>query len=218
MDIPSVHDADQAVLRIEPHDGPASLVFTRAGMIGLTGCNADGLALVVNALATLPASTAGLPVAFIIRGILGHRSLTEAVRFARDVPHATGQHYGIASPSGLVSIEGWSTGVAIDEEPGTKILHTNHPLLTAETSDDAEPIYRRLRTRERLDYVERGAAVERTAAGLQTLLSDRSVPISLAADQPSMTFGAVVYECDVPPRIWVAPGPPHVTAFQQVAW
>src|SRR5918998_6740954 len=48
MDIPNIHDGTQAVLRIEPEDGPAALIFTRAGMIALTGCNADGLAVVVN--------------------------------------------------------------------------------------------------------------------------------------------------------------------------
>ena len=33
-----------------------------------------------------------------------------------------------------------------------------------------------------------------------------------------MTFGAVVYECTVPARMWVTPGPPHLNAFRQVAW
>ena len=47
MDIPNIHDGTQAALRIEPAPGPAALVFTHAGMIGPTGCNVDGLAVVV---------------------------------------------------------------------------------------------------------------------------------------------------------------------------
>ncbi len=75
MDIPNIHDGTQAVLRIEPENSPAALVFTRAGMIGLTGCNEDGLAVVVNNLDMLPASRTGLPVAFVIRGILERQTL-----------------------------------------------------------------------------------------------------------------------------------------------
>jgi hypothetical protein len=53
---------------------------------------------------------------------------------------------------------------------------------------------------------------------LQELLSDCTVPVSLGADRPSMTFGAVVYECSLPARMWVAPGPPHEKPFREMEW
>jgi isopenicillin-N N-acyltransferase-like protein len=218
MDIPNIHDGTQAVLRVEPKDSPAALIFTRAGMIGLTGCNEDGLAVVVNNLDMLPTSPTGLPVAFVMRGILERRSLAAAVDFVSQVAHATGQHYGIAAPDGLGSVEGWASGVAVDAETGTRVLHTNHPLQTVETVGDAESRYRRSRTRQRLEYLEREAGPSRDVVGLQELLSDCTVPVSLGAERPSMTFGAVVYECTVPARMWVTPGPPHVHDFRQVEW
>jgi hypothetical protein len=218
MDIPSIHDRTQAVLRIEPEDGPAALIFIRAGMIGLTGCNEDGLAVVVNNLDMLPASRTGLPVAFAIRGILERRTLADAVAFVSQVAHATGQHYGIAAPEGLASVEAWATGVAPKAESMTRLLHTNHPLHTDETVGDTEARYQRSRTRQRLDYLEREAGPSRDVRGLQELLSDCTVPISLGAERPSMTFGAVVYECSLPARMWVAPGPPHLHDFREVAW
>ena len=217
MDIPSVHDGTQATLRIEPEDAPAALVFTRAGMIGLTGCNAAGLAVVVNNLETLPTSEAGLPVAFVLRGVLERRTLAEAIAFLRDVPHATGQHYGVAGPDGLASVEGWAGGTAVDPGAGTRLLHTNHPLLTEATAGDVETPYRRSRTRERLAYLQREAGGRRDVAGVQELLADRTTPISLAADRPGMTFGAVVYACEAPARMRVAPGPPHETPFVEVS-
>ena len=70
----------------------------------------------------------------------------------------------------------------------------------------------------RLDYLEREAGPSRDVVRLQELLSDCTVPVSLGAEQPSMTFGAVVYECTVPTGMWVTPGPPHVHAFHQVEW
>jgi isopenicillin-N N-acyltransferase-like protein len=218
MDIPNVHDGTQAVLRLVPDHSPAALVFTHAGMIGLTGCNENGLAVVVNNLDMLPASRTGLPVAFAIRGILAQRTLADAVDFVSGVPHATGQHYGIAAPEGLASVEGWATGVVVNVESGTRLLHTNHPLYTDQTIGDAESRYQRSRTRERLDYLQREAGPRRDVPGLQALLSDCTVPISLGADRPSMTFGAVVYECSLPARMWVAPGPPHVKSFREVEW
>src|SRR5215213_1225218 len=218
MDIPNVHDGTQAVLRIEPDDSPAALVFTHAGMIGLTGCNANGLAVVVNNLDMLPASRTGLPVAFVLRGILARPTLADAVDFVSQIPHATGQHYGMAAPEGLASVEGWATGVAANGKLGTRLLHTNHPLYTDQTIGDAESRYQRSRTRQRLDYLEREAGPRRNVRGLQELLSDCTVPVSLGADRPSMTFGAVVYECTVPARMWVAPGPPHERSFREMEW
>lgn len=218
MDIDRYHDGAQALLRIAGGDGPDQLVFTYAGMLGLTGCNDAGVAVVVNNLDTLPASPTGLPVACAIRGILGHRHLTEAVGFVGAVPHATGQHYGLASPDGLASIEGWATGIAAAGAGSARLLHTNHPLYTAETIGDPEASYRSTRTRERLAYLEREAGPRRDAVGVQALLADRTVPVSIDAARPSMTFGAVVYECAAPPRIWLAPGPPHAVPFGAVAW
>ena len=216
MDIPSLFDGAQAVISHTSDDDRTTRVFTYAGMIGLTGCNADGVAVVVNNLDVLPTSASGLPVAFVIRGILQQRTLEDAVGFAHEVPHATGQHYGIGSPDGLGSVEGWGGGVAVHEGPGSRLLHTNHPLMSQDACDDAERTYQRSSSRERLSYVERESEADRDIEGVQTLLRDRTVPVSLATERFFMTFGAVVYECDVPARMWLAPGPPHETPFLRV--
>lgn len=218
MDINAFHDGAQALLRIDGGESPDALVFTRAGMIGLTGCNAAGLAVVVNNLDVLPTSPSGLPVAFAIRGVLERRSLADAVGFLEEVSHATGQHYGIAGPEGLASVEAWATGITVGAEPGPRLLHTNHPLSTDQVSAGAEARYQQSRSRERLAYLEREAGACRDVPGLQALLADRTVPVSLDASTPGMTFGAVVYECTVPATMLVAMGPPHLTPFQPVPW
>ena len=217
MDIPGIHNGTHAVLRVIDESGFEVTVFTYAGMIGLTGCNAAGVALVVNNLDMLPGSLSGLPVGFVIRGILQRGTLHDAATFARAVPHATGQHYGIASPDGLASIEGWATGVAESETGDGMLLHTNHPLYTDEPVGDVEARYQWSRTRERLALVADGIPACQDVSGLQLLLADRTVPVSLDVSRSTMTFGAVVYECRVPPRMWVSPGPPHLYAFQDVA-
>lgn len=218
MDINNFHDGAQAVLRLAGDDMPEAFVFTRAGMIGLTGCNAAGMAVVVNNLDVLPASPTGLPVAFAIRGALAQRSLADMVRFLAAVPHATGQHYGLAGPPGLASVEAWATGVNANANPGARLLHTNHPLSTDPVAADAERRFQGSRTRERLAYLEQEAIACHDALSVQNLLADRTIPVSIERDAPSMTFGAVVYECSVPPAMQVAPGPPHRTPFHHIGW
>lgn len=218
MDINRFHDGAQVVLRVEGGGAPDVLVFTRAGMIGLTGCNAEGVAVVVNNLDVLPASTAGLPVAFAVRGVLERESLAEAVRFLEEIPHATGQHYGLAGPEGLASVEAWATGSVTGAAQSARILHTNHPLATEPAAADAETRFRWSRTRERLEYLERESSACHDADDVQNLLADRTVPVSIDSDAPSMTFGAVVYECSVPAAMRVAMGPPHRTPFRRVGW
>jgi hypothetical protein len=217
MDIPRVHDGTQAVLRVLDTSGLEVRVFTYAGMVGLTGCNSAGVALVVNNLDMLPGSLTGLPVGCVIRGILDQETLAEAVQFALRVPHATGQHYGMASPDGEASVEGWATGVADMAIGDGPLLHTNHPLYTDEPVGDVEARYQWSRTRERLAFVTGGVAACKDVLDLQRLLADRTVPVSIDASRSSMTFGAVIYECSVPPQMWVTPGPPHEYAFQHVS-
>jgi hypothetical protein len=216
MDIPRVHDGTQSVLRVSDYSGLELTVFTYAGMVGLTGCNSAGVALVVNNLDMLPGSLSGLPVACVIRGILERDTRQAATEFALPVPHATGQHYGIAATDGVASIEGWANGVAASANDDA-LLHTNHPLYADEPVGDVAARYQWSRTRERLAFVESEFASCQDVRGVQRLLADRTVPVSIDASRSSMTFGAVIYECSVPPRMWVTPGPPHQYAFQEVS-
>jgi len=186
-------------------------------MIALNGCNDAGIGVVVNNLEMLPSSTRGLPVAFVIRGLLERTSLKEASAFLRDAPHAIGQHYALGSPEGFASFECSARGV-IQDSTTERVLHTNHPLLAVDCVGDPEAAYVRSRTRERyaflLDRVSESEEVDR--AVVEDVLADTSVPVSLTPGRGVMTFGAVCIELSVPPRMRVAPGPPHQTPFVEV--
>jgi hypothetical protein len=126
MDIPSLHDGCQIALRVAPDDDrPATVMLSYAGMIGLTGANEAGIGVVVNNLDMLAADMRGLPVAFVLRGILARRTLAQAAAFVQAVPHAIGQHYGIGSPEGIRSFEGWGGGVVETPPDAPRLLHTN---------------------------------------------------------------------------------------------
>ena len=216
MDIPSLHDGTQVVLRIRPPDGPEALVFAYAGMIALNGCNAAGVGVVVNALEVLPSSIRGLPVAFVLRGVLARTSLAGAVEFVRSVPHASGQHYALGGPDGLASLECSANGAVEDAAVNGRVLHTNHPLVCTDLACDPEQSFARSRTRERHAYLLERAPACAACDDVERLLADTSVPVSLAPGRGYMTFGAVSMKLTVPPRLRVAPGPPHGTPFVEV--
>src|SRR5436190_7330383 len=96
MDLPEVMDGGQTILRSTAPDGTRTVVLTAAGMIGLTGCSSAGVGVCVNTLSMLNHSPDGLPVAFVVRGLLERRSLAGAEAFLRAVPHASGQHHAVA--------------------------------------------------------------------------------------------------------------------------
>ena len=218
MDIPSVHDGTQTVLRLRSPDGREALVFTFAGMIGLNGCNEAGVGVVVNNLAMLASSPQGLPVAFVVRGILERSTLEEASAFVRNVPHATGQHYAIGSPQGLASFECSASGVVPAPMVGDRVLHTNHPLVSSDMVGDPEPAYTRSRTRQRYAYICQCTPTLTSQAAVEDALADTSVPVSLARGDGFMTFGAVSMELTAPPRMRVAPGPPHCMPYVEVGF
>ncbi len=216
MDIPSIHDGCQIALRVAPDDRPAVVALSYAGMIGLTGANDAGIGVVVNNLETLPTRRHGLPVAFVLRGILARATPADAAAFVQAAPHAPGQHYAIGGPDGIRSFEGWGGGVAETTPDGRNVLHTNHPLGGQAAVGDTETIYARSRTRERLACLDGHAARLVDRAGLEAALADTSVPISIAPRAGFMTFGAISMTLTAPPAVRIAPGPPHLTTFARV--
>src|SRR5690606_2266229 len=94
MDLNNWMDGFQVVMRIRQHDKvPGQLILTCAGLIGLTGMNHRGVGVCVNTLMPLRADTDGLPVAFMVRGLLACDSPEDALSFIQQTPHASGQNY-----------------------------------------------------------------------------------------------------------------------------
>ncbi|KAI9027802.1 acyl-coenzyme A:6-aminopenicillanic acid acyl-transferase-domain-containing protein [Hyaloraphidium curvatum] len=229
MDIPDFHDGSQVVVRhhlSDAGDGPSALlVFTAAGLIALFGCNSSGLAVAVNNLSTLPTSDSGLPVAFVIRSLLERTDISSAETFLKSVGHAIGQHYALASPEGLRSVEAGAGGsVYRDEGVSDILLHTNHPLTPGAKScsiADDDPGF----SRARLGVISSAAPNLKSEKDLMAALADRSAPVSRSRDPTVagpqfLTFGSFV-SCSrtgAAPRFWVAPGPPHLVDFKEVPW
>lgn len=128
MDLPGHYDGTQTLLRIAEPGGLRAMVFTPAGLIGTTGLNGRGLGVCVNTLDQLGHRRDGLPVAFVMRGLLERETLDDALAFVHDVEHASGQNYAIGDPERIVDVECSARQVSVFAPMATRVYHTNHPL------------------------------------------------------------------------------------------
>ena len=152
MDLESFRDGYQTVLRVAPEgDLPEQLVFSHAGMVGLCGVNSAGVAIACNNLSQLNHKTSGLPVAFVVRGILQRSTFDDALSALLEMSHASGQNYTICGADGRVAmVEGSANGSELyfrsDDAKGVQAMraptsmlgfecHTNHPLASSDLSE-----------------------------------------------------------------------------------
>jgi isopenicillin-N N-acyltransferase like protein len=105
MDTPGWFAELRVAIRSDEENGLSTLAFTIAGVLSLCGVNSAGVGVWCNALYQVPSSPDGVPVTCIVRHLLSQPSLAGARAFAQSVPHASGQHYLLASPEGIASLE-----------------------------------------------------------------------------------------------------------------
>jgi isopenicillin-N N-acyltransferase like protein len=220
MDLPSHYDGTQVLLRLRPTRGAETMVFTPSGLLGTTGLNQDGVAVCCNSLPHLRHRASGLPVGFVLRGLLAKRTLADAVAVLQAVPHATGQNYMVGEPGAIRDFE-CSAGQVSEVKPsGSLIKHTNHPLANDDIdSEEAGQAEFRSTTRSRLARLGAelgGLGARATVSDVARTLSDREVPVSVPRGSDWMTLGSVIMELSSEPVLHIAPGPPADTPYTEV--
>jgi isopenicillin-N N-acyltransferase-like protein len=223
QDIPGFYHGFPTVLRIRhPEVGPEALVFTIPGLIALNGLNSRSVGVCVNAVTQLAYSLKGLPVAFVIRGILQQKTYEDAVKFLRDIPPAAPQNYALGGPSAAGCFER-SAGRMVQFVPfeGAEFTyHTNHPRI----NDDVVPAFAEMLKRTGKTLAQYGTFCTRFAF-LGRTLTDNSKAIdldvlkALYADRASGINNPGTYGCTImilggKPELHVSPGRPDVEPFQ----
>ncbi len=232
MDLEYFRNGFQILLRIKYEESDLEcFVFTCAGLIITNGMNNKSIGICVNAVSQLSYSREGLPVAFVVRGILEQTTLDSAVEFVKTVKHASGQNYVIGGSENVVDFEASSTKV-VELTPASdthSIYHTNHPIV----NDDYNAKYKEFLGKTegkkefysnsyvRLQSLEmRLKDVEKIDIDIikSTLSSKDSAenPVcrSYNESMPFFTFGCTIMVLSESPELHVAPGPPDITPFQ----
>jgi len=229
MDLESFRDGFQAVLHIAGESGrPEQLVFTFAGLIGVNGVNDRSIGIACNTLLQLSASSDGLPVAFVVRGVLARASGDEALTFVRGVRHASGQNYIIGAGDRVYDLEA-SAGRVVEFKPfpdGRFVYHTNHPLINKDlkpwaSMDEislADTKTRLASVRDRLGSDP--ASVDEEA--IKTILRSKDSPHhpvcrTLQPGSSAFTFGATIMTLSGAPALDVTMGPPDANPFVHLA-
>ena len=227
LDIPAFYHGFQTVLRIrDKREDLETLVFTIPGVVAANGLNSRSVAVCVNAVTQLAYSPKGLPVAFVIRGILRQKSYEQAVKFLQDIQPAAPQNYVIGGPADAASFERSAGKMSrfIPFEGAEFTYHTNHPLI----NDDFNPRFpetlkRRGMTLEkyrtlcpRFNFLgqvlkDNSAAID--LAGLKTLFQNRASGINNAE-----TYGCTIMVLGENPELHISPGRPDEEPFQVLAF
>ena len=233
MDLPRITDGFQTLLHIKhPESSLESFIFTFAGFIVTNGMNNRPVGVCVNTLSQLNYSTDGLPVAYVIRGLLERDTLEEAVDFIQTVKHASGQNYIIGGNKLVYDFEcsAHSTPRFIPYQGADRVYHTNHPLV-----NDDQQMYEEILTKfpppsqpqgisnseARFQALERrlkGPGKTITLATIKETLGSHDHPQfpicrHLTPEGRGMTFGCSIMVLSSAPEMHVAPGPPCETQF-----
>lgn len=233
MDIEAYTDGYQVLLRIARNgDRPEQLILTHPGCIALNGMNEAGIGACMNTLMQLKANTTGLPVAFIVRRILGSTDKNDLLAFIQNVPHASGQNYIIGIRGEVYDFEASANKVVRFDpknENGT-VWHTNHPLV----NDDLKSWFKKydptLKAEEkpvnsnsfvRLAAVQRrvvasGTITDNTIKAALRSKDDGKHPVCCALNQWGLTFGSVIMTLTGKPFLQITAGPPDESEYMRV--
>ncbi len=222
LDIPAFYHGFQTVLRIEgTAEEPGALIFTIPGIIASNGLNDRSVAVCANAVTQLAYSPKGLPVDYIVRGILRQKTYEDAVRFLKEIQPAAPQNYVIGGPKQAASFERSANRIVefIPFEGAEFTYHTNHPMV----NDDLNPkfiaalkkggmtmdVYRVLCPRFKyLEQTFKDNAVTLNLAVLKRVFADRDSKIN----NPD-TYGCTIMVLGDHPELHIAPGRPDEEPF-----
>ncbi len=234
MDIPVYTDGYQVLLHIKHEKSSLeSFVFTFAGYIATTGVNNHSIGICCNTLLQLNPSPAGLPVAYIVRGVLAQKTYKDAIKFIQNVKHASGQNYTIGGPEEIVDFECSANKVKrfIPYRGATEVYHTNHPIVNDDQSIFKEILKKipperrrkhptnseiRLNTIKKRIKESSGKITVETIKSILSSHDDPDNPICNHKRQKrgAFTAGCLIMELSETPVLHLAPGPPCSTEFE----
>ena len=143
MDLESFRDGLQTLLHIKDPSGLEAYVLTAPGLIGVNGINDQGVGVTANTLAQLAHNRDGLPVAFVVRGVLQRSTFGEIEAFLNGVHHASGQNYTVGASGRVAYFEASAHKVVEVSTNGGFLYHTNHPLANDDYSEEGSEEMRR---------------------------------------------------------------------------
>jgi len=231
LDVESWMDGYQIVLHIlgDVHT-PEQYVLSCAGLVALNGINHHGIALCVNTLMELQASPDGLPVAFMIRGVLAQNTGAAALKMLTTAKHASGQNYILGIGDSVYDFEASANSVIrMAPDAAGLVYHTNHPVANIDIKPWYKEYYEKYLAGKTQNFNSeiRFATLKRRASDSQakddafiktTLRSkdDAKNPVCVThlPDRGGFTFGSVIFSLSDKRTMEVTAGPPDESEYK----
>jgi len=235
MDLENYMNGYQILLHMKANDTePEQYIMTCAGLTALNGMNAKGIGVCVNTLLELQASDDGLPVAYVIRGILSRQNKEDILSFVKTVKHASGQNYIIGVRDSVYDFEasaGQVTRFYPKADQSGVVYHTNHALMnhdvkpwfsnyhkkvTAGETKNGNSEIRYATLEKRLDNPGNKSSVDVIKAALSSK-DDSQNPVcrSYTAGSIVFTFSSIIFTLTGQPSVQVTFGSPDKTEYKQ---
>jgi len=211
MDPPNVLHGFPTVLHIVDSNGLETFIYTAPGLIALNGMNNRGIGVTCNSLAPRSIKKTGLPVAFVVRGILKQTNTDSAVSFIHSIEHANGQNYIVGGPQRARSFECSTMEVNefIPSETQALTYHTNHYLVDA----PSQYCSRLLSLQEEIQKRDYDLAFDDIKRILSLNMWDKGRPIC-----NPFTYGSTIMILSDKPELYIAPGMPDRTPYQRLVF
>ena len=201
-----------------------SLIFTYPGFLAAFGINNQGIGICVNSLSQLNFSKKGLPVAFIIRGILRKSNQEDAIKFLHEIKHCSPQNYLIGGPEKIYDFECSANKITplIIKKDSPVIYHTNHPLVNDDFIMNKQKKLKDDNSYTRFTALEKRLDVPRenlTISFLKSILSSHDseeypICMNYKNDASLFTFGSTVMVLSEHPEFHITMGPPDVNPYR----
>jgi predicted choloylglycine hydrolase len=222
LDIPRFYHGFQTLLHLKnPKTDWEAFVFTIPGLIAANGLNNHSIAVVVNAIQRLEHSHDGLPVAFVIRGILQRKTYDNAVKFIHTIKHGAPQNYMIGGRDNVGSFECSTSQVSpfVPFKGANFTYHTNHPLTNYAYTERFLKYIKSKNTTPQ-NYVHECPRFN----SLQAILKDNSVKIDIDmlkkifSNRKTIinnrgTYGCTIMVLKDNPELHISPGRPDEEPF-----
>jgi hypothetical protein len=216
-DLPRYFDGTQTLLRIKQKNWGEIYVFTFAGLLANNGLNSFALGCTINIMpAHLTGDFAGLPMPYVVRGILERKTRHEAVEFVKNVGKYAGpMNYIIGDSTGVSTVETGKDFFKVHESYNNEkyVPHSNHPLDMTAQLKPGEVSKSPERLAKLVEMI--GGRVDKIDADeAQRIFRSRPILKNYQTDPTFPTLESIVIELDPSnPRLHIAPGPPDMYKY-----
>ncbi|MBW2270905.1 MAG: hypothetical protein JRH16_20295 [Deltaproteobacteria bacterium] len=216
-DLPPYYAGTHTVLRIKYPRGHEVLLFTWAGLLAQNGVNNRNVGVTMNIVPTAKGSEDGVPMPYIIRGILEKESRKEAVDFLERLGgSAAPMNFIIGDAAKVVTVENTADGAKLFEDFHGEgwVAHTNHHLGLDTSTLEPKAVSKTVERLAKLDELLKGKSAGVDVARAKEIFRTKPILKNFETDPGFPTMESIVIEL-IPgnPRIHVSPGPPDSNAY-----